>query len=370
MNIISIKTTSKEKIIDTVVQTLSKGGLVIFPTETTYGAGVDATNQKAVDKLLSYKTRREGKPLSIAVTDKKMAEEYVFLNNSASQMYDTFLPGPFTVISKSKGRTANGVESEFATLGVRIPDYPLVLEFLFKFKKPMTATSANSSGKRRPYKIDDLLNNLSGKQKDLIDLIVDVGELPHNKPSTIIDTTMSTPMTLRQGDLNVEGLVKIEESEVGFVSKSETETKDIAKRLILKNWNDVKQPGLVIGLDGDLGVGKTIFTKGIAEFLQIDDVITSPTYSYINEYDYVRYGFKGRFYHLDVWKINTEEELERLDFFNIIKPRNVIVVEWWNQIDQFTKGKLNAKLVKIVIGENAEGNRELSIREIYHQGHK
>jgi L-threonylcarbamoyladenylate synthase len=194
MNIISTKNTSKEKIIDTVVQTLSKGGLVIFPTETTYGAGVDATNQKAVDKLLSYKTRREGKPLSIAVTDKKMAEEYVFLNNSASQMYDTFLPGPFTIISKSKGKTAQGVESEFATLGVRIPDYPLVLDFLSKFKKPMTATSANASGKRRPYKVEHLLENLSQKQKDLIDLIVDVGELKHNKPSTIIDTTMSAPM--------------------------------------------------------------------------------------------------------------------------------------------------------------------------------
>jgi tRNA threonylcarbamoyl adenosine modification protein YjeE len=121
---------------------------------------------------------------------------------------------------------------------------------------------------------------------------------------------------------------------------------------------------LVIGLDGDLGVGKTIFTKGVAEFLQIDEVITSPTYSYVNEYDYVRHNFKGMFYHLDVWKINSEEELKRLDFFNIIKPGNVIVVEWWNQIDQYTKDKLNAKLVKIVIGENAEGNRELKIREI------
>jgi L-threonylcarbamoyladenylate synthase len=364
MKVISIKTTKKEKIIDTVVQTLSNGGLVIFPTETTYGAGVDATNQKAVDKLLSYKTRREGKPLSIAVKDKKMAEDYVFLNRSASQMYDTFLPGPFTIISKSKGRTVNGVESEFGTLGVRIPDYQLVLDFLTKFAKPMTATSANASGKRRPYKIDDLLNNLSQKQKDLIDLIVDVGELDHNKPSTIIDTTMSAPMTLRQGDSDVEGSVKIEQEEADFVSKSEKETKDIAKRLILKNWNQVKETGLVIGLDGDLGVGKTIFTKGIAEFLQIDDVITSPTYSYVNEYDFVRHNFKGRFYHLDVWKINSKEELDRLDFFNIIKPGNVIVVEWWNQIDDFIKEQLKAKLIKIVISENKDSDRELRVREI------
>lgn len=364
MNVISIKNTTKEKIIDAVVKILSKGGLVIFPTETTYGAGVDATNQEAVDKLLSYKTRREGKPLSIAVTNKKMAEDYVFVNESANKMYDTFLPGPFTIISKSKGKTAKRVESEFGTLGVRIPDYSLVLEFLTKFNKPITATSANASGKKRPYKIDDLLNNLSQKQKKLIDLIIDAGELAHNKPSTIIDTTMSAPMTLRQGDKKVNQSVKIEGKMVNFISQSEEETKSIAKRLILKNWNQLKKTGLVIGLDGDLGVGKTIFTKGVAEFLQIDEVITSPTYSYINEYDFIRHKYKGCLYHLDVWKINSKEELDRLELFNIIKPGNVIVIEWWDQIKEFITDELQVKLIKIIIRENKKGNRELSIREV------
>lgn len=364
MEIISIKNTSQENIIDKIVQTLSKGGLVIFPTETTYGAGVDATNQEAVDKLLNYKTRREGKPLSIAVPNQDVAKEYVEVNESAQKMYDTFLPGPFTVVSKSKSKTAQGVESEFGTLGVRIPDYELVLDFLRAFGKPVTATSANASGKRRPYKIDDLLDSLSEKQKSLIDLIVDVGELPRNKPSTIIDTTMSAPMTLRQGDQEVAGAVKIEEGEVDFVSQSEEETKNIAKRLILKNWNKVKEKGLIIGLDGDLGVGKTIFTKGVAEFLQIDDVITSPTYSYVNEYDYARHQAKGRMYHLDVWKINSKEELARLDFFGIIQPGNVVVVEWWDQIDRFVKGELKTKLIKILISENKDRDRELRIREI------
>ena len=368
MKVISIKNTKKEKIIDTIVQTLSKGGLVIFPTETTYGAGVDATNQLAVDKLLSYKSRREGKPLSIAVKDQEMAQQYVVLNDSAKSIYSTFLPGPFTVVSKSLGKTANGVESEFGTLGVRIPDYQLVLEFLTKINKPITATSANSSGKKRPYTIDDILNNLSGKQKDLIDLIVDVGELPHNKPSTIIDTTLSAPMTLRQGDKDVNDVVKIEEGEVGFISQSEQETKDIAKRLILKSWNQVKETGLIIGLDGDLGVGKTIFTKGVAEFLQIDEVITSPTYSYVNEYDFDRHDFKGRLYHLDVWKINSKEELQRLDFFNIIKPGNVVVIEWWDQVKEFIGDDLNVALIKVVISENKDGTE--SSREIIPQGNK
>jgi L-threonylcarbamoyladenylate synthase len=364
MEIISIKNTTQKNIIDKIVQTLSKGGLVIFPTETTYGAGVDATNQEAVNKLLKYKTRREGKPLSIAVPDRKMAEKYVEVNETASEIYHTFLPGPFTVVSNSKGKTANGVESEFGTLGVRIPDYPLVLDFLGEFNKPVTATSANASGKRRPYKLDHLLDNLSEKQKGLIDLIVDVGELPHNKPSTIIDTTMSAPMMLRQGSVNVEEAVRIEGFEASFISSSEKETKDIAKRLILKNWNEVKEKGLIIGLDGDLGVGKTIFAKGVAEFLQINDTITSPTYSYVNEYDYTRHDFSGKMYHLDVWKINSKEELDRLDFFKIVQPGNVIIVEWWDQINQFIKDELQTKLVKILISETSQEKRELRISEI------
>jgi L-threonylcarbamoyladenylate synthase len=364
MEIISIKSTTQKNIIDKIVQTLSKGGLVIFPTETTYGAGVDATNQKAVDKLLSYKTRREGKPLSIAVPHQKMAEQYVKINQSAGEIYRTFLPGPFTVISKSKGKTAQGVESEFGTLGVRIPDYPLVLDFLKVFNRPVTATSANSSGKKRPYTVEDILNNLSGKQKNLIDLIIDAGELPHNKPSTIIDTTMSAPLTVRQGDYDVESAVKIDQGEVDFISSSEQETKDIAKRLILKNWNQVKKGGLIIGLDGVLGVGKTIFAKGIAEFLQIKDVITSPTYTYVNEYDYLRHGFSGKMYHLDVWKINSKEELVRLDFLKIIQPGNVIIVEWWDQINQFVKDDLHTRLIKILISENQAGSRELSVSEL------
>jgi L-threonylcarbamoyladenylate synthase len=363
MEIISIKNTSKENCIDKIVKTLSKGGLVIFPTETTYGAGVDATNQEAVNTLLNYKGRREGKPLSIAVPDKKMADRYVEINESAQRMYQTFLPGPFTIISKSKRKTAQGVESEFGTLGVRIPDYPLVLDFLRVFNKPVTATSANGSGKKRPYTVEDILNNISEKQKKLIDLIVDVGELPHNKPSTIIDTTMSAPMTVRQGDHEVSDSVSLTDREVDFTSESEQETKDIAKRLLLKNWSAVKQKGLVIGLDGALGVGKTIFTKGVAEFLQIDEVLTSPTYSYVNEYDFERHNFNGRLFHLDVWKVNSKEELSRLDFFESVKAGNVIVVEWWNQIEPFVKDDIEALLLTIKINETSSGKRQLTVRE-------
>lgn len=362
MKILKVNKTNHAEIIDEIVKSLSRGELIIFPTETTYGAGVDATSQTAVNKLLSYKTRREGKPLSIAVPDINLASEYVELNDTARKFYATFLPGPFTIISNSKHKTAVGVESEFGTLGVRIPDYQLVLDFLQAFAKPVTATSANAAGKKSPYSIEDLFAHLSEKQKNLIDLVIDAGELPKNKPSTIIDTTLSAPVALRQGDLVAEGVARIEDQAVDFISKSEQETKDIAKRLLLKNWKQIKTGGLVIGLDGELGVGKTVFTKGMAEFLQIKDVIASPTYNYFNEYDFVRHEVEGKLFHFDVWKVSSKEELDRLDFFKILKPGHVIVVEWWQQISEFVSD-LPIGLIEVRLSENEKGERELRVSQ-------
>ena len=360
MEIIKLTTTPYREVLVKTCQVLSAGGLVVFPTETTYGAGVDATNLSAVQKLLAYKSRREGKPLSIAVTDLDMAEHYVVVNDQAAQLAKQFLPGPVTIVCQGKGEVAPGVESEFGTLGIRIPDYELVLALVAQFGKPLTATSANGSGKKRPYTIQAIFDGLSEKQKNLIDLVLDAGELPHNPPSTVIDTTLTTPITLRQGsiELNPTDTTQV-------VSRSEAETKALAGRLLLKHWNQVKESGLVLGLDGELGTGKTIFAKGVAEFLQIEETITSPTYSYIQEYEYERHGVAGKLYHLDLWKIETEEELARLAVQQLFTPHSVIVIEWIDQVYSWLKPLLVDKeipLLRVLIEETA-GGRKMTLHE-------
>ena len=202
-NVLDIASTPRDEVIQAAVETLKNGGLLVFPTETMYGIGADATNQEAIDKVLAYKTRREGKPLSIAVCSSEMAEQYVEVNAVARNLYDTFLPGPLTVVSKGRGTVARGVESETGTLGVRIPDYPLVIDIVKAFGKPITATSANASYKKRPYSIDDIFNNISNKQRGLIDLILDAGQLPKREPSTVVDTTLNEKVVLRQGDIKL-----------------------------------------------------------------------------------------------------------------------------------------------------------------------
>jgi L-threonylcarbamoyladenylate synthase len=362
---INTTTTSKENLVNAAVSVLAAGGLLIFPTETTYGAGVDATNQAAVDKLLAYKSRREGKPLSIAVTDLAMAEQYVEVNDQAKKLYQRFLPGPVTVVSKSLGQVATGVESEFGTLGVRIPNYELVLEIVKALGRPVTATSANGSGEKRPYTVQDIYDGLSDKQLSLIDLVINAGQLPPNPPSTVIDTTLSTPVVFRQGEINLEVTKDSTDpnSTLTLTSNSEAETRDIAKRLILKHWNEVKDTGLVIGLDGSLGVGKTIFTKGIAEFLQISETITSPTYTYIEEYDYNRHGVTGKLYHLDLWKIESAEELARLEIGELLKPNNVVVIEWFGQVEGWLTPSLqNTSLCLVSLFQEGDV-RTLSVRD-------
>jgi L-threonylcarbamoyladenylate synthase len=368
VKIIEVTTTPMDQVVNAATAVLKAGGLVIFPTETTYGAGVDATNPAAVKKLLEYKARREGKPLSIAVTDQLMAEQFVELTEEARRLYTRFLPGPVTVVSRSLGQVAPGVESEFGTLGVRIPDYPLVLELVKALGAPITATSANMSDGKRPYSVSDIFEHLPAKQHSLIDLVLDAGHLPPNPPSTVIDTTHSSPVVFRQGDVTLGKTQKTAQGyeKLRLKSHSEAETKQIAGKILLKNWNTIKETGLVIGLDGSLGTGKTIFSKGAAEFLGITDTLTSPTYTYYQEYPFTRHGVEGTLYHFDLWQIHHPEELARLELNKLIAPRTIWLVEWFSQVRPWLEPLLKEHRVPfswVVLEETGQTSRTLTLLE-------
>lgn len=344
--------------IDRAVKVLKTGGLVIYPTETCYGAGVDATNQKAVDKLLKYKSRREGKPLSIAVTDQTMAAKYVKLNATAKNLYKQFLPGPLTIISAGRGRVANGVESETKTLGVRIPDHPVAKALVQVLGKPITATSANVSYKPKPYSIRQLLKQTSKKQQSLIDYFIDVGKLPQRPASTVVDTTLDDPLILRQGKLLPTKSAKT------LTTNSPQATANLAKTLMLKHWNDLQKQPVMFLLIGNLGAGKTQFAKGIGEFLNIPGPITSPTYTIEIEYDFKRHEVSGKFLHLDTWRLQNIAELDQLQLSARLKPKTVVAVEWASRtlepllkLAKETKAKVITLKLQTVSGSLASSRR-------------
>lgn len=372
MQIININKTDRSLVIQKAAKVLSNGGILIYPTETAYGVGVDATNQGAVDRVLEYKARMSGKPLSIAVCDEQMARQYAKVNKTAQSIYQNFLPGPVTAISHGFHRVANGVESERGTLGIRIPDYDLILEIIREFGRPITATSANLSGQKTPYSINDILDTISNKRRAMVDLILDAGQLPKRPTSTVVDTTMEDYQVLRQGAVD---LPKRRDAPAGastYVSKSAEETQKIAKDLLLYHISVLKRKCLIFALEGDLGTGKTQFAKGLAQALQISEPIVSPTFNIIAEYPISFLSqtsqlssifslLSSKFYHLDTWRLLNPAELNNLGLNEMIKPGNVVAIEWADKLDMSNVTSRMSNIVRVKFEHKSENSRFIRI---------
>ncbi|MFC2143365.1 L-threonylcarbamoyladenylate synthase [Candidatus Aenigmatarchaeota archaeon] len=174
-------------VFDKAIDVLSKGGIIIYPTETSYGMGVDASNKKAMKALYTTKKMSQEKKISVACANTEMVETNFKLNEAARKLLMTFLPGPLTLICDGKS--------------FRIPDDIFVIALVKKFGKPITATSANISGEDDIYSIDKIRSTLDGK----VDLIIDAGLLRKNKPSTVFDT--NSMKVLRKGPITEEEIM-------------------------------------------------------------------------------------------------------------------------------------------------------------------
>lgn len=312
---------SDQEIIAKAAEVLRAGGLVIYPTETTYGLGADATNPEAIQKLLAYKAKRSGKALSIMVADQTMAEGYVELNDTARSAYAKFLPGPVTVVSVGRHKVAPEVESSDGTLGIRISSYKLARDLAAALGRPFTATSANPSGEKRPYSVEDVLERCSPRQKELIDLIIDAGELPRNEPSTVVDTTLDSYRVLRQGSVRFSEQKRL-------LSRSEAETQALGYELARKYRNDYGQRAVIFALEGEMGAGKTQFTKGLAAGLGIKELVKSPTYTLEHEYSFSAESMTLKLIHIDAWRLEKDDELRALGFDSQVENNSVIALEW------------------------------------------
>lgn len=330
-----------KKVLSTAVTLLKNGGLVVFPSDTVYILAVDPMNPAAVEKLLSFKNRWTGKAISIAVADIEMAKDFVELNLETKALYQHLLPGPFTIISPGLHRLSPGIEAENGSLGIRIPDSKYIADLVKLFGKPITATSANLSGRTPHYSIDSFLRPLSLKKKKLIDLIVDAGKLAKNKPSTVIDALGSEIKIIRRGDL-------IANSFETLVSKSEVETGKIAQFILSKALKNSSKKAIVFSLSGDLGCGKTVFSRQIGKELGVTQKITSPTFVIYNQYplNYLHY---KNFYHFDLYRLVSAVEFEEIDFFSHFTPDSISCLEWPENMGQSLYQQLKQKTFLITV---------------------
>lgn len=365
MKRVYLKKENAKDVIKEAIKVLSDGGLIIYPTETCYGLGSDAMNPKAIEQLFKYKTRREGKPLSIAVSNAEMARLYAKPNNIAENIYKNHLPGPITVVSESLHNVAPGVESEFGTIGIRIPDYSFVLDLVKEFGRPITATSANTSNQPKPYSFEAWQKYTSKKSQDLIDLFIDGGELPKRETSTVVDTTLNTAAILREGAVKFTTNTQNSKKIFDIKSKSVDDTIRVGAITMLKFINELYNRPVIFLLKGELGSGKTHFVKGIAKQLKISQIIKSPSYIIMSEYDYnLSDAFKGKLIHIDTWRIFNEKEWERLKLNNYLKSSNVIAIEWPEKfLDEILDEvkKTNAFVISVDFKQQADNLRVIKV---------
>jgi len=352
MKILKTQSNNLSEIIKETVKILTAGGLVVFPSDTVYGALVDAQNEQAVKKLITFKNRPPGKPISVFVSDFHMIKNLVYFDKNQEKILKEILPGCFTVVLKSKGKVSHLLESEKKTLGLRLINYQPIIDLVKNFGKPITATSANLGGKKPHYSIGSLLKQLPNYKKKLIDLIVDAGKLPRNKPSTVVDISFPEIKVLRRGDF--EFLKNQEE----YISQSENQTKEIAKKMIKKlDFHRLSKP-LTIIIEGELGVGKTIFVKGLAEYFEIENII-SPSFVIFYEYLIT----KGKFFHFDLYNIDDKEEFKYLKIEKLVKKNNLLVFEWGEKsADFFNLIAKKAKVIYIKMSYLTQKKRKIIIK--------
>ena len=190
------------------VDILKSGGVVAFPTETVYGLGAIATDEKAVDKIFKAKGRPSDNPLIVHIGNKEEVAKYAQdIPKQAAELMDAFWPGPLTLIFNAiPGVIAPNVTPGVETVGIRMPDHPVALELLRELQAPLAAPSANRSGKPSPTEAIHVEEDLNG----LIPLILDGGRTGVGLESTVIDMTVQPPTILRPGGATremIEGVI-------------------------------------------------------------------------------------------------------------------------------------------------------------------
>ncbi len=182
--------------IDMVVEILRKNGVIVYPTETFYALGGNGFSKEAVRKIYLLKKRESQKPISVVISDLPMLYRIVSeVPAFAQKMIRDFWPGPLTLIFKASEEVPEEIRGRKGTIGVRLTGYSWVRALVHRADFPITATSANISGRRE---ISDLrkAQELFG---GVVDLIVDGGKTTGPLPSTVVDLSGRTPSLLREG---------------------------------------------------------------------------------------------------------------------------------------------------------------------------
>lgn len=190
------------KFLKEAVKAMKKGGLIIYPTETCYGIGADATNIRSIEKIYKIKGRDSSKPIPILVTNLGMIKKYGLTTKRIEFLVKKFMPGPLSIVIKKK-KPISDVNQE--GISFRVSSNPVASALVKLLKRPLTTTSANVSSQPPIYEIKKIIDIFEGK----VNMIIDYGNLPKNEPSTCVDMRNEKDIKIiREGAIPSKSILK------------------------------------------------------------------------------------------------------------------------------------------------------------------
>jgi len=182
------------RLISQVVSCLRDGGVIAYPTDTTYGIGCSIFNKKGIERIYRMKQREHRKPFSFICPNLSEVARFARVSNTAFKILKRYLPGPYTFVLEATRDVPDLLLTRQKTVGIRIPDNRICLEIVRLLGNPIVTTSANLSGEEptgSPTEIEDRF----GKQ---LDMVVDGGDLT-KEVSSVVNLVGDTPEILRAG---------------------------------------------------------------------------------------------------------------------------------------------------------------------------
>lgn len=171
----------QQRRISQVVETLSGGGVIAYPTDTTYGIGCSIFNKRGIERIYQLKQREKKKPFSFICSDLSEVARYAKVGNFAFKILKRYLPGPYTFVLDATSVVPDLLLTRQKTVGIRIPDNNICLAIVRLLGHPIVTTSANLSGED-PIGDPYLVHRDMGQQ---LDLVIDGGTLPPDVSSVV-----------------------------------------------------------------------------------------------------------------------------------------------------------------------------------------
>ena len=190
--------------VKTAASIISRGGVIVYPTDTVYGIGCDVFNTEAVKRIYEVK-KRDPKPMPVLCKSISDIERVGLMDDRVLTLANIFWPGPVSILVPKLDRLPDIVTAGNTEVAVRIPDNLIILEVMERAGTPIVGTSANISGQPPPATHTEISSEIINE----VDAVIEAGYTKYKKPSTVIKLKDENQLLIiREGALKIEDVVK------------------------------------------------------------------------------------------------------------------------------------------------------------------